>query len=68
MTTQEDPDPRRTPDSVEQMDDAAMPNPISDDAGGLGEAGDAMIPEGEPADEDKDDAAGPAPHTTQMPR
>jgi hypothetical protein len=58
----------RTRDSVEQLEDAELPNPITDRQAELGEAGDAMIPEGEAPEEDKDDAEGPAPHTTQMPR
>jgi hypothetical protein len=58
----------RTKDSVEQIEDRDMPNPITDDDIALGEAGDAIRPEGEPADRDKDDLEGPAPHTTQMPR
>lgn len=59
----------RTPDSIEQVDEAQdIPNPITDEDASLGEAGDAAIPEGEPPDRDKDDAEGPAPHTTQMPR
>lgn len=49
------------------MDDATLPNPIADD-GRLGEAGDALNPEGEAPDEDKDQAEGPVPRTTQMPR
>jgi hypothetical protein len=61
-------DTDRTRDSVEQLEDAELPNPITDDDAALGEAGDAMIPEGEAPEEDKDDAEGPAPHTTQMPR
>lgn len=61
-------DTERTRDSVEQLEDAKLPNPITDPTASLGEAGDAMIPEGESPEEDKDDAEGPAPHTTQMPR
>jgi hypothetical protein len=67
MTTDREPDPNRTPDSVEQMEQAAMPNPIGEE-GELGEAGDAMRPEGEAPEEDKDQAEGPVPRTTQMPR
>ena len=63
-----DPDPERTKDSIEQTEDLGLPNPITDRTAELGEAGDAMIPEGESPGEDKDDAEGPAPHTTQMPR
>ena len=61
-------DSDRTRDSVEQLDDLELPNPITDRNAELGEAGDAMIPEGEAPEEDKDDAEGPVPHTTQMPR
>jgi hypothetical protein len=68
MTFDRETDPERTPDSVERMDDATLPNPITDEDAGLGEAGDALNPEGEAPEEDKDDAEGPAPHTTQMPR
>jgi hypothetical protein len=60
--------PERTSDTVEQIDERGMPNPITDDDVALGEAGDAMRPEGEPPDRDKDDLEGPAPRTTQMPR
>lgn len=59
----------RTPDSIEQVDQAQdIPNPITDEDASLGEAGDAAVPQGESPDRDKDDAEGPAPHTTQMPR
>ena len=58
----------RTKDSIEQLDEAEIPNPITNEDASLGEAGDALIPEGEPDGDDKDDAEGPAPHTTQMPR
>jgi hypothetical protein len=61
-------DTDRTRDSVEQLEDAELPNPITDRQAELGEAGDAMIPEGEAPEDDKDDAEGPAPHVTQMPR
>ena len=61
-------DTDRTRDSIEQLEDAELPNPITDRSAELGEAGDAMIPEGEAPEDDKDDAQGPAPHTTQMPR
>jgi hypothetical protein len=61
-------DSDRTRDSVEQLDDLELPNPITDRNAELGEAGDAMIPEGEAPEEDKDQAEGPVPHTTQMPR
>lgn len=67
MTFDRETDPERTPDSVEQVDDASLSNPITDDAS-LGEAGDALNPEGEAPEADKDDAAGPVPHSTQMPR
>jgi hypothetical protein len=61
-------DTDRTRDSVEQIEDAELPNPITDRQAELGEAGDAMNPEGEAPEEDKDEAEGPVPHTTQMPR
>jgi hypothetical protein len=67
VTFGHDADPERTADSVEQVDDATLPNPITDE-GELGEAGDALNPEGEAPTDDKDDAEGPVPHTTQMPR
>jgi hypothetical protein len=58
----------RTRDSIEQLEDRELPNPITDRNASIGEAGDAMNPEGEAPEEDKDDAEGPAAHTTQMPR
>lgn len=58
----------RTKDSIEQLEEAEIPNPITDDDASLGEAGDALIPEGESPEDDKDETEGPAPHTTQMPR
>ena len=58
----------RTQDSIEQLEDRELPNPITDRNASIGEAGDAMNPEGEAPEEDKDDAEGPAAHTTQMPR
>ncbi len=61
-------DTDRTRDSIEQLEDAELKNPITDDDATLGEAGDALNPEGEAPERDKDDAEGPAPHTTQMPR
>jgi hypothetical protein len=61
-------DTDRTRDSIEQLEDVELPNPITNRQAELGEAGDAMNPEGEPPEEDKDDAEGPVPHTTQMPR
>ena len=62
-------DTDRTQDSVEQVEDAQdLPNPITDDDATLGEAGDAAIPQGEEPEEDKDQAEGPVPHITQMPR
>jgi hypothetical protein len=67
VTFEHDVDPERTADSVEQADDATLPNPITDDTA-LGEAGDALNPEGEAPLDDKDDSEGPVPHSTQMPR
>ena len=58
----------RTKDSVEQLEEQEIRNPITDDDASLGEAGDAIRPQGEEPETDKDQAAGPAPHTTQMPR
>lgn len=59
----------RTADSVEQVEEMQdLPNPITDGDATLGEAGDAMRPEGEPAGTDKGRDEGPVPHTTQMPR
>ena len=58
----------RTQDSIEQMEGKELPNPITDSDASLGEAGDAMNPEGEAPEDDKDNAEGPVPHTTQMPR
>jgi hypothetical protein len=58
----------RTQDSIEQMEERELPNPITDQDAELGEAGDAMNPQGEAPDMDKDEAEGPAPHATQMPR
>lgn len=65
-----DTDTDRTRDSVEQLEEHnRMPNPITDDDATLGEAGDALRPQGEAERGiDKDDDVGPAPHTTQMPR
>ena len=61
-------DTDRTRDSIEQLEDRELPNPITDKNASLGEAGDALHPQGEAPEEDKDDAEGPVPHTTQMPR
>jgi hypothetical protein len=66
--THHDEEQDRTRDSVEQLEANEMPNPITDEDATLGEAGDAMVPEGEEPERDKDDESGPAPHTTQMPR
>jgi len=61
-------DTDRTKDSVEQVEDTDLRNPITDEDASLGEAGDAMLPQGEAPEADKDEQEGPAPHTTQMPR
>ena len=61
-------DTDRTKDSVEQVEDTDLRNPITDEDASLGEAGDAMLPQGEAPETDKDVQEGPAPHTTQMPR
>ncbi len=60
----------RTKDSIEQLEERnTVRNPITDPDASLGEAGDAMRPQGESEQGiDKDRDAGPAPHTTQMPR
>jgi hypothetical protein len=58
----------RTKDSIEQLEDQELKNPITDDDATLGEVGDALRPDGEDPDRDKDRAEGPAPHVTQMPR
>ena len=58
----------RTRDSIEQLEDTELPNPITDDTASLGEAGDAIRPQGEAPEMDKDEAEGPAPHASQMPR
>ncbi|MEO6579099.1 MAG: hypothetical protein ABIO99_09420 [Candidatus Limnocylindria bacterium] len=58
----------RTKDSIEQLEEMDLKNPITDEDATLGEAGDAMNPDGEAPETDKDDGEGPAPHTTQMPR
>ena len=57
---------RRNPNA--QTRGWTVPDPITDDDATLGEAGDAAIPQGEEPERDKDDAEGPVPHTTQMPR
>ena len=62
-------DTDRTKDSIEQLDDQQdLPNPITDDDASLGEAGDAMRPQGEAPEMDKDEAEGPTQHASQMPR
>ena len=61
-------DDDRTKDSIEQMDENELENPITDDDATLGEAGDALNPEGEAPETDKDGGQGPVPHSTQMPR
>ncbi len=61
-------DSDRTKDSVEQLEDAEIPNPITDPDAALGEVGDAQRPQGEAPETDKDEDEGPAPHATQMPR
>ena len=61
-------DTDRTRDSIEQLENQELPNPITNRDATLGETGDALNPQGEDPEEDKDDAEGPAAHTTQMPR
>jgi hypothetical protein len=58
----------RTQDSIEQLEEQELKNPITDEDASLGEAGDALRPEGEEPERDKDQSEGPAPHATQMPR
>lgn len=60
----------RTKDSIEQLEErSTVRNPITDPHASLGEAGDAMRPQGEAeTGQDKDRDEGPVPHTTQMPR
>jgi len=58
----------RTKDSIEQLDEAELKNPITDDDITLGEAGDALLPEGEEPERDKDQSEGPVPTTNQPPR
>ena len=62
-------DTDRTKDSIEQLDERNdLTNPITDEDASLGEAGDALPPQGEAeAGEDKDQGEGPAPRITQMP-
>src|SRR5688500_17464019 len=61
-------DGHRTKGSSEQLEDSHLPNPITDRDASLGEAGDALNPQGEEPEMDKDEAEGPVPRTTQMPR
>jgi len=61
-------DTDRTQDSIEQLEGQDLPNPITDDDATLGEAGDAVNPQGEAPERDKDNAEGPAAHISQMPR
>lgn len=60
-------DTNRTPDSVEQLEDAELPNPITDRGAKLTEAGEGFEPD---ADRWPDDPGreGPPAHVTQMPR
>ena len=57
----------RTQDSIEQIEGQELPNPITDREATLGEAGDAMNPEGEAPEEDKDHAEGPVPTRPRCP-
>ncbi len=59
-------DPERTRDSVEQLDDAELPNPITDPDAKLTEAGEGFEPDADrwPDDPEKE---GPPAHTNQMP-
>jgi len=61
-------DTDHTQDSIEQLEGQDLPNPITDDDATLGEAGDAVNPQGEAPERDKDNAEGPAAHISQMPR
>lgn len=58
----------RTADSIEQLEDAELKNPITDDDIALGDPGEALDPEDQIPAAETDDDAGPAPRTTQMPR
>lgn len=66
MTSENPGDADRTRDSVEQLEGAELPNPITQDAG-LTEPGEGFEPG---TDDTPDDPAqqGPVPRTTQMPR
>lgn len=50
------------------MEERDLKNPITDRDAALGEAGDALVPEGEEPGRDKDQAEGQVPRTQQMPR
>jgi hypothetical protein len=60
-------DTKRTPDSVEQLDDAELPNPITDRNAELTEPGEAFEPDADRWPQDPD-AEGPPAHINQMPR
>jgi hypothetical protein len=57
----------RTPDSVEQLEDAELPNPITDPEAKLTEPGEGFEPDADrwPDDPDRE---GPPAHINQMPR
>jgi hypothetical protein len=59
-------DPGRTRDSVEQLEDAEIPNPITQDAE-LTEPGEGFEPAADDVPDDPE-REGPVPRTTQMPR
>ncbi len=57
----------RTRDSVEQLDDAELPNPITNPVAELTEPGKGFQP-GTDDGTDAPEEAGPPGHTSQMPR
>lgn len=59
-------DPGRTRDSVEQLEDADITNPITEDAE-LTEPGEGFEPAADRTPDDPEQE-GPVPRTTQMPR
>ncbi len=60
-------DPKRTKDSVEQLEDAELPNPITDREAQLTEPGEGFEPDAD-ASPDDPDREGPPAHINQMPR
>lgn len=60
-------DPQRTRDSVEQLEDMELPNPITDPDAELTEPGEGFEP-GADTTPDDPEREGPPGHTSQMPR